>query len=619
MNPRSASTSLSFSRRTVLGALLSSGLAPSALATAGGAGGDDERLRASFDAIMQENLRASPELATFYGLDTGALAPLRRILDSRSPEARAAAKLRLRDQLNRLEAIDRRTLTGMDLVNLDAIYSTFAGRDALSGQFAYGAATEPQPYVLSHLTGAYSSVPELLGTKHEIRTVEDADAYLARLRMFGPVLLQEVECIRSDAALGVTPPDFVQDRALEQLGALRGQSPEASMMVTGFARKLDAAGLPQSYSASAAGILAQRVFPALDSQIAELGKLRSTATHDAGVWRLPGGEAYYAASLGIETTADRTASDLHELGLELVADLSSRLARMLKRQGYGRDNLAASVMALLVDPKFVYPTTEAGKAALIAEITAKLDEMRRRLPRFFHKVPDAQVQIRRVPPFLESGAPFARYEDPSIDGTRPGIFYVNLGDMSATPSWMFTTTAFHEALPGHHLQQVVLQEGPPMPLIRKIVWSSGYGEGWGLYAEQLADELGLYESDPVGRIGFVWSALLRASRLVVDTGIHALRWTREEAIAWLVDHGGFPKGMATNEVERYCVWPGQACSYMVGKVAWLNHRERARQALGARFDIRDFHQATLAVGAVPLTILDRVVDDYIARARANRG
>jgi uncharacterized protein (DUF885 family) len=606
------------SRRTLLSALLAAGLAPPSLAATYAPGPEGKRLGALLDAIVEEDLRASPELASSYGLDTGTRAPLKRALGNRSVQARTAAKLRLVDQLRRLEAVDRDALAGMDLVNLDAIHATLAGRAALARQFDYGAATDARPYVLSHLTGAYSSIPELLDTKHDIRTEADAEAYLARLSMFGPVLLQEVDCLRSDAALGVTPPDFVQDRAIEQLKALRAQSPEASTLVAGFAHKLGAASLSPRFGTSAATLWAQTVKPALDSQIAALEKLRPAASHDAGVWRLPDGERYYAASLGIETTTNFKAVDLHKLGLELAADLGSQLASMLNAQGYGRDSLAASVMALLVDPKFVYPNDETGKAALVAAITSKLDDMRQRLPRFFPELPGAQVQIRRVPAFLEAGAPFARYEDPSIDGTRPGVFYVNLRDTSETPSWMFTTTAFHEALPGHHLQQVVLQEGPPMPLIRKLVWSSGYGEGWGLYAEQLADELGAYEDDPVGRIGFVWSALLRASRLVVDTGIHALRWSREEAIAWLVDHGGIPKGMATNEVERYCVWPGQACSYMVGKIAWLNHRERSRQALGKLFDIRDFHRATLAVGAVPLTILDRVVDDYIAEARTRR-
>lgn len=607
-----------FSRRTLLGILVSAGLIPPALASEATAASGSARLRILLDAIVQEDLRASPELASSYGLDNGALAPLRRDLNSRSPGARAEAKRRLYDQLNRIESIDRDALHGMDLVNFDAIHATLRERAALARQFAYGSGADGRPYVLSHLTGAYSSIPEFLDTKHDIATPEDAEAYLSRLEMFGPVLLQEVESLRDDVALGVAPPDFVQDRALEQLRALREQPAEATTMVQGFARKLTAAGLPQHYAASAAAILNRTVRPALDSQIAALARLRPAASADAGVWRLPGGEDYYAASLRIETTTNSTAVQLHELGLELASDLGSRLARMLEAEGYQRGNLAASVMALLTDPRFVYSNDETGKAALIAAITGKLDDMRARLPRFFHDLPEAQVQIRRVPAFLESGAPFARYEDPSIDGSRPGVFYVNLRDTGETPTWMFTTTAFHEALPGHHLQQVVLQEGAPMPLIRKLVWSSGYGEGWGLYAEQLADELGAYENDPIGRIGFVWSALLRASRLVVDTGIHALRWTREEGIAWLVENGGVPKGMATNEVERYCVWPGQACSYMVGKNEWLKQRERARRALGEQFDIRDFHRATLAVGAVPLTILDGVVDDYIAQARTGR-
>lgn len=618
MNCATAMAALPITRRTMVGALLSAGIVPAALA-AGEKNSEAGRLRALLDDIIQENLRAFPELATSYGVDTGALAPVRCTLDNRSLEARSAAKLRLRDQLRRLEAIDRQALAGMDLINLDAIRDHFASRNALAGRFAYGAATEPQPYVLSHLTGAYSAVPEFLDVRHAVETGEDAEAYLARLQMLGSVLRQEVECLRHDASLGVTPPDFVQDRTLTQLKAFRAQPADTSTLVAGFTRKLAAAGLQQSYAERAARIISRTVMPALDVQLAELEKLRSSASPDAGVWRLPEGEAYYAASLAIETTENDTAADLHALGLELVATLAARLSGMLTAEGYGRASLAESVMALLADSKFVYPNTEAGKAALISEITERINDIAQRLPRVFHSPPGAGVEIRRVPAFLESGAPFARYEDPSIDGARPGVFYVNLRDTRETPSWMFTTTAFHEALPGHHLQQVVLQEGPPMPLIRKIVWSSGYGEGWGLYAEQLADELGMYENDPVGRIGYVWSALLRASRLVVDTGVHAFRWSREAAIAWMVEHGGFPRGMATNEVERYCVWPGQACSYMVGKVAWLKHRERAQKALDARFDIRDFHRATLAVGAVPLTVLHRVVDDYIAEAGKVRG
>src|SRR5690606_27203415 len=222
--------------------------------------------------------------------------------------------------------------------------------------------------------------------------------------------------------------------------------------------------------------------------------------------------------------------------------------------------------------------------------------------------PEVPVEIRPVPAFRESGAPFAYYEDPSLDGARPGAFYINLRDTAEIPSWMITTTTFHEAVPGHHLQQAMLMEGPPLPLIRTLQWSSGYGEGWALYAEQLADELGMYDDDPSGRIGYVWGALLRAGRLVADTGIHSRRWPRDQAVEWMIEHAATPGGLAVNEVERYCVWPGQACSYMIGKVRWLALRDRARTALGAAFDIRDFHRAGLAAGAPPLSVFDQVID-----------
>ena len=609
-------TGKGITRREFIAFVLAAGVAPGSIAAEAARTDGARGLPGLLDDIAEEILRASPETASRCGLDVGERAALKHRLDDRSLEATDAARQRVASQLRRLNAFDERSLVGMDIVHLKAMRATLTAQDALARHFAYGGATEAHPYVVSHLTGAYASVPDFLAAKHEIGDASDADACLHRMQMFAAVLGQEIERIRHDAAMGVTPPDFVQDRTLEQLKALRDQKAESSVLVATLEGKARAAGLGSEHAPAATRIWTDEIVPMIDAQIAAISALRDSASPDAGVWRLPDGDLYYAAALKIATTTDQDAESLHRMGKALVAEIGGELASLLDAQGYRGDSLAQRIGALLSDPQLAYEDSDSGRARLMADVAASLAEVERRLPRYFHAPPQTKVEIRRVPPFLESGAPFAYYEDPSIDGTRPGTFYLNLRSPAQSPRWMLTTTAFHEANPGHHLQQAVLQEGPPIPLIRKIVWSSAYGEGWAVYAEQLADEMGVYDEDPVGRIGYFVASLLRAARLVADTGIHALRWSRDEAIAWMTGNG-IPRPIAVNEVERYCVWPGQACSYMVGKTEWVRLRERASAALGPRYDVRDFHAATLAVGAVPLTTLEEVVDGYIAAGLAD--
>ena len=599
-------------RREVLAGLATVVGASAFTAGAARPAGDAAGLTATLDAIADDILDASPELTTALGLDTGRRAHQKGLLNDRSLAARADQKRRTRRHLAALEGFQDQALSGLDRVNLAAVRATLEFQDAIGARFDYGSAVDPQPYVVSQLTGAYASVPDFLDSKHDIDSDADAEAYLGRLDRFAREIGNENQCIDHDARAGVSPPGFVLDRTLTQLRALRDQSPETSTLVTSLARKTADAGLGGRYGEAAADILTQRIVPALQSQVMALEALRPEATDEAGVWRLPDGEAYYSAALANATGTPEGPRALHELGLGLVRELGARLDGMLDAAAYPAGPRAARVGAFQSDPQYLYPNDAAGKSRLIKDQTAKLAEVGRRLPSVFWRSPQVAVEIRPVPAFRESGAPFAYYEDPSLDGARPGVFYINLRDTTAIPSWMITTTTFHEAVPGHHLQQAMLLEGPPLPLIRKLQWSSGYGEGWALYAEQLADELGMYDDDPSGRIGYVWGALLRAGRLVADTGVHSQRWTRDQAIEWMVEHAATPRGMAVNEVERYCVWPGQACSYMVGKARWLALRERAKAAMGASFDIRDFHQAALAVGAPPLSVFDRVIDDFIA-------
>ena len=603
-------------RRQVLAGLASAVGLPAFTATAGvsNPAKNVSDLTETLAAIAADILDASPELVTGLGLDRGRRAHQKGQLDDRSLAARADQTARTRRHLAALEGFREEALSGPDSVNLAAVRATLEFQNAIGAGFDYGSAVEPQPYVVSHLTGAYASVPDFLDSKHGIVGHEDAEAYLGRLDRFAREIGNENQRIKHDAGMGVAPPGFVLDRTLTQLGALQAQSPETSPLIVGLARKTAEAGLGGRYVEAAAAILTQRITPALRSQTTTLEGLRPQATQEAGVWRLPDGDAYYSAALASATGATEGPRALHELGLDLVRQLGARLDGMLDGAAFPAGPRAARVGAFQSDPQYLYPNDAAGKSRLLQDQAAKLAEVGRRLPSVFWRTPQVPVEIRPVPSFREGGAPFAYYEDPSLNGVRPGVFYINLRDTSAIPSWMITTTTFHEAVPGHHLQQAMLLEGPPLPLIRKLQWSSGYGEGWALYAEQLADELGMYDDDPSGRIGYVWGALLRAGRLVADTGVHSRRWSRDQAVEWMVEHAATPRGMAVNEVERYCVWPGQACSYMVGKARWLALRERAKAALGASFDIRDFHRSALAVGAPPLPVFDRVIDDYIAGA-----
>ena len=311
-----------------------------------------------------------------------------------------------------------------------------------------------------------------------------------------------------------------------------------------------------------------------------------------------------------------TPDEIHQTGLDLVKKLSAGIDTELKKQGYAKDTVGKRLAALAADPKFIYANTDEAKEGLIADLNKKVVAVQQKLPQYFGALPKAKVEIRRVPKAIEAGAPGGYYQPGTLDGKRAGAYYINLRDTSELPRWALSTLTYHESIPGHHLQLTLAQETPGLPLIRKMVFFSGYGEGWALYAEQLAVEMGMYDDDPLGHIGQMQAALFRAVRLVVDSGMHAKGWTREKAITYFVDILGEKDTSATTEVERYCVWPGQACSYMVGKLTWLRVRDQAKHTLGAKFDIHKFHDAGLLSGALPLDVLDQVIGKYITETKA---
>ena len=581
------------------------GLAPRAWAAG------DPQLASLFDQFFQEGLQMRPEGATQLGLDKGKNAGLKARLGDVSTAGRAAAKAQTNDQLRRLQAIDRNRLTGADRLNYDVIlYTRKAQAEGQRFDFG-GSGFGPSAYVVSQLTGSYQSVPDFLDTKHTIATAEDADAYLSRLSAFGDQLNADTDRMAHDVGMGVVPPDFILDLTLDQMTKTR-EPAETALVVTSIARRAAEKGLGARYGQDAAKIYNDKVLPALDRQLAAVKKLRATAVHDAGVWRFKEGPAFYEAALHSTTTTRLSPEEVHKIGLDQGKEISARIDSLLKREGLTRGTVAERIKGLYADPKQIFPNTDAGKAQAIAYCNSRLEEIKPRLPSVFKRLPPYKFEVRRVPPQTEAGAASAFSQGAALDGSRPGIVYFNLHDSAEWPRFCLSTTIFHEGLPGHQLEGGLALSNTDLPLIRKNTSFSGYGEGWALYAEQLADEIGMYDDDPLGRIGYLKFQLFRANRCVVDTGIHHMRWSREQAIAHFVESEGEAPGFAAREVERYCATPGQACSYKLGHTTIVNLRARAKAALGAKFDIKDFHEAVLNGGRVPLDILDQVGDAWIA-------
>lgn len=570
-----------------------------------------ERLNALFDTFMDERLTTNPTQLTVLGLDKGKYAWARAKLTDASLERVREFKQENASRLKRLKAFDRSSLSAPDLANYDTVAYSME-TIARGAPFEYGDAIPGRPYVVSQLTGAYQEVPTFLDRQHQIENKEDADAYLARLRAFAVVLDQETERLRHDAGLKVVPPDFLIDRGLEQMHTLRSTEAADSILATSIARRAPKAGLTTDYGADAAHIVGAEVYPALERQMQALKDLRPAAGHDAGVGQLPQGAELYAVALRQSTTTDMSAEEVHQLGLEQGKELLAQMDTLLRAQGHKNGTASERMQELAKDPQYLYPDTDPGRQQVLDYCNGLISALQPHLPKYFHIRPKAPVEIRRVPAYIEAGAPGGYYQIPALDGSRPGAFYINLRDTAEWSRWKLPTLVYHESEPGHHFQLALVLEMPALPLIRKAGGGfSANTEGWALYAEQLCGEMGMYDSDPLGRLAMLQSALFRAARCVVDTGLHSKGWSRERAIDYLVDIAGQSRTAMTTEVERYCTWPGQACSYKVGHTRWLKLRAEARRRLGAKFDIRDFHDAGLSAAPMPLAVLERVIDEWL--------
>ncbi|ESQ77940.1 DUF885 family protein [Asticcacaulis sp. YBE204] len=574
--------------------------------TAGG------RLKATFESIFDAYLELKPVSATDTGLDVDARAPLKARLNMASPADREKDKAFYATSLKALKAIDRTKLSGMDRINYDTIVWDYT--ETVRGYSAapYG---EPQdywgPYSVTQLTGSYQTTPDMLENRHTIATKTDAEAYLSRLEAYATVIAQETEAVKAKAAKGVIAPDFALKKAITQLKGLLAVAPAETNLVKSFDSRLKDKGIADaSMSAQALKLVSGPVYQAMQTQVMALEAVLPKATHDAGVWHIPGGDEHYAFAAGYNTSTTFTPAEIHQIGLDKVKEINAELETVMAKLGMTKGTPAERMKAMSKDPKFIFENTDAGKDKLLAHLNDQIGVVQAKLPAYFKTLPKSAVTVRRVPKATELGAPGGYYWPPSLDGSRPGAYYINLRDTAEVPTWTLPTLTYHEAIPGHHMQISIQQENKNLPMLRQMGIFNAYVEGWALYAEEVAaKDMGMYDDDPYGRIGYLHDAMFRACRLVVDTGMHYKRWTREQAMAFMDENTGEDN---ETEIERYAVWPGQALGYMIGKIKWLELRAKMQAKLGAKFDIREFHDTGLVAGAVPLAVLETVYNEWAA-------
>ena len=565
---------------------------------------------ALLDSIAENLLAQSPESATSLGIDKGARAALRSRLSDRSAVGQARLAATLRADLARAEAIDTKALTFATRTSVDVVRSAY--RTALEGfALPYGDVAvggwRNTPYVVIQNVGAYLDVPRFLDSDHSIANAADAQAYLARMESFAVQLEGETARLTAATASGAIPPAFLLDKAMMQMRQSLDGARKGGGLVESIERRTKA--IPGDWANRARAIAQQKVAPALTRQLAVLREQRRWATTDAGMWARPNGEAYYRWALKASTTTTMTPDEIHQLGIDTLAKLHGEMDVILKKLGLTQGTVGKRMQALAKDRRFTFPDNDAGRAEVLAYIQQRLGIIRAKMPEAFRTQVRGNLEVRRLPPEEEPGAPGAYGGAGSIDGTLPGKFWINLKPGFDHTRYSLPSLTHHEAIPGHVWQGEYANQ---LPLIRALLSFNAYSEGWALYAEQLADELGVYAGFEAGRLGYLESIAFRACRLVVDTGLHAKRWTRERARAFFDEALGDPN---ESEVDRYCSWPGQACGYEVGHQEIDRQRSRARTALGSRYDLRDFNDMVVKGGNVPMDVLARNVDDYVARGR----
>ena len=477
-------------------------------------------------------------------------------------------------------------------------------------------------YPVNQLFGVQNQYPSFMANTHRLFNERDCEYYVMRLDALPVKFDQTLESLRKREQEQIIPPRFVVEEVLKEMTEFVAKPPAENILAKSFkerAAKIQKLTDQQraDFQKRVEASITTNVYPAYQKLIAYFNELLPKTTTDDGVWKLPNGDAFYAYVLHSNTTTDMPPNDVHELGLREVTRIEGEMRPILDANGFAGQPIGASLDKLSKDPRFVYPNDDKGRADALAEYKRLIDNaVTESKARLFYIAPKAQIEIRRVEPFKEATAPGAYYQGGAMDGSRPGIFYANLRDMNEVPKWSMPTLSYHEGVPGHHWQISIAQELKGVPQFRKVLPFTAYAEGWALYCEWLAKQAGWYDKDQLGDLGRLQQEQLRAVRLVVDTGIHAKHWTREQAIAYMRDKTGMGEKEVKAEIERYIVNPGQACAYKVGMLKIQELRARAQQELGDKFDQREFHDTVLKNGSLPLEILEEQINDYIQKKKA---
>jgi uncharacterized protein (DUF885 family) len=610
-------TLLSLTRRQTLAGLAATSALPLLSSPAFAQAADpaaEGRASALLDSIAENLLRLYPEQATVLGIDKGDRAPLRSMLSDRSGIGQQRIAQTVRADLARVNAVDITPLSHSTRTSIEVVRSAYA--TALEGfMLPYGDAPvagdswRKTPYVVIQNTGAYLDIPKFLDSDHTIETAADAEAYIARLADYPQQLDNELGRVIAYRYKRLIPPAFLIDTALGTLKQSADGARRGGGLVESIERRTREKGISGNWAERARAIAEKQVAPALDRQIAELRLQRGLATNEAGMWARPDGEEYYRWALRAQTTTDKSPDEVHQLGMDTLQSLHAQMDVILKRIGYSKGTVGQRMKALAKDPRYQFPDNDQGRAQIMQFIQQRLTAIRAKMPQAFNTLVRGNVEVRRLPLEEEPGAAGAYGGAGSIDGTIPGKFWINLKPGFEHRRYNLPTLVHHEAIPGHVWQGEYANK---LPLIRTLLSFNAYSEGWALYSEQLAGELGSYDGDEIGRLGYLDSIAFRAARLVVDTGLHAKRWTREQARRFFDEQTGDPNA---SEVDRYCSWPGQACGYEMGHQEIDRQRTRAKQALDLRFDLRAFDDAVVLGGNVPMDVLAKNVDDYIERAK----
>lgn len=479
-------------------------------------------------------------------------------------------------------------------------------------------------YPVNQMSGIQNDLPSFMATAHKLKNKSDIEAYITRLSLFDTKFNQLLTSLKIREEKGIIPPKFVLDRVLDEMKGFTGEKNTSSnpvrtnVLYTSFVSKIGKLETlsneeKQAYTLKVETEIRSAVFGAYQKLISYLENLKTKATIDDGVWKLPEGDAYYRYQLKLMTTTNLTPEEIHQMGLKEVNRIKKEMRSIIKSEGYTdtTQSIGTTMQTLSLDERFLYPENDEGREKLLQSYQDILQKANTRLDNAFALRPNAGIEVKRVPEFRETGQAKAYYQGPKMDGSSKGVFYVNLRKVHEHPTYTMKSLAYHEGIPGHHFQHALQAELKGTPIFRKVIPFTAYTEGWAMYSEQLAWELGFYDHDPIGNLGRLQSEMWRAVRLVADTGIHFKKWTREEAIEYMVSNTGLTTSEVATEIERYIVMPGQACAYKIGMMKILELRERAKTKLGDRFNLKNFHRVVLQNGAVPLEILEKLVDEYI--------